>query len=369
MSKILVVDDDKITVKACNKNLGKLGYDIHAAMCGQEAIDFISAGNPVDLILLDQMMPDMDGLETFYRIKKSRPHIPVIMVTGCSSMNLSIHFMKSGGMDFVVKPFDFAILDIKIRQAIENKDLERKIRDMEIEKKAAIEVEKMKNTILAFITHDLLTPLEDIQHHLDSLQQMVVKIPPERRKMADRLGQIAEAGDRLNASIDDLLEVALIEKGIVADYTRVNLNQIIVSILDDIKTHHNDMCLQFDFHIALEENLPACWADEVKLRKVIFNMITNSFVNKDPKEIFFRTWSWDKEIIFSICSRNMIFFKELKDLNFEQPENRPHFYSGFRFWMGLSIADKLAELMNCRIWLERFITHESTIYLSVPPAD
>ena len=369
MTKLLVVDDDKITVKACTKNLGKLGYDVHTAMCGQEAIDIISAGNPVDLILLDQMMPDMDGLATFHHIKKTHSHIPVIMVTGCSSMNLSIHFMKSGGMDFVVKPFDFTVLDIKIRQALENKALERKIRDMEIEKRASIEVEKMKNTILAFITHDLLTPLEDIQHHLDSVEKMMSKGRRERNKISRRFGLIAASGDRLNASIDDLLEVALIEKGVVADYSRVDLNQTIVDTLDYIQTHHNEMCRQFNVHMSLEENLPACWADNAKLRKVIFNMITSSFVNKEPKEIFFHTWSCDREIIFSICSPNMIFFKELKDLNFDKPENRPHFYSGFRFWMGLSIADKLAELMNCRIWLERFITHDSTIYLSVPPAD
>ena len=369
MCKILVVDDDKITVKAFRKNLGNLGYDIHTAMSGKEAIDFISQGNKADLILLDHMMPDMDGLETFHHIRETHSHIPVIMVTGYDSMNLSIHFMKSGGMDFIVKPFDFDILHIKINQAIENKALERRMRDMEIEKKAAIEVEKMKNTILAFITHDLLTPLEDIQHHLDSLQQMIVKNFSDKKKIAHRFGRIAEAGDRLNGSIDDLLEIALIEKGIVADYTRVDLNQMIVETLDHIKTHHHDMCGQFNFHMTLEETLPVCWADKGKLRKVIFNLITNSFVNKAPKEIFFHTWSCEDEIIFAICSRNMIFFKELKDLNFEVPENRPHFCSGFRFWMGFSIADKLAELMNCRIWLERFITHESTIYLSVPPAD
>jgi CheY-like chemotaxis protein len=116
---ILVVDDDDFQHKLINKLLEKKDYHLIFAGNGSEALNMMRKTKP-DLILMDVMMPDMDGLETM-RTMRSEPilaKIPVIMITGKSDGQVVSDSMKVGAADFVVKPFDKATLIAKVNQAL-----------------------------------------------------------------------------------------------------------------------------------------------------------------------------------------------------------------------------------------------------------
>ncbi len=113
-AKILVVDDDEGIREMLILRLQKIGHRVVVAGSGSQALDVL-ADEKVDLVLLDQMMPQMDGLETFEGLKKkitSPP--PVIMMTAHSSLNLALAFMKAGGTDFIQKPLDIEVLDVTL---------------------------------------------------------------------------------------------------------------------------------------------------------------------------------------------------------------------------------------------------------------
>ncbi len=119
MSTILVVDDSIDIRRILASRLTKLGYKVKTAESGAQAVDMLEY-ETIDLILLDQDMMDMDGIETMNRIgEKVAMPPPAIMMTAYSSLHLALSFMKAGGVDYVEKPFDFDVLNVKIRRAIE----------------------------------------------------------------------------------------------------------------------------------------------------------------------------------------------------------------------------------------------------------
>lgn len=116
---VLVVDDDAFQHKLIGKLLEAKDFHLVFASSGIEALNLMRKMKP-DLILMDVMMPDMDGLETM-RNFRALPHlakVPVIMITGKSEGQVVIESLKAGAVDFVVKPFDLATLIAKVDHAL-----------------------------------------------------------------------------------------------------------------------------------------------------------------------------------------------------------------------------------------------------------
>ena len=110
-AKILVVDDDRYISEFMNIILSQGGYEVVIAQDGLEGIDKVEKEKP-DLILLDVMMPNMDGLTTLANLKKSKEtaDIPVIMVTALNERKNVRQAQESGANDYIVKPIDKALL-------------------------------------------------------------------------------------------------------------------------------------------------------------------------------------------------------------------------------------------------------------------
>ncbi|MCT3039151.1 DNA-binding response regulator [Leuconostoc mesenteroides] len=103
MSKVLVVDDEKPISDIIKFNLTKEGYDVVTAADGQEALDMYNDENP-DLVLLDQMLPEVDGIEVLRQIR-SKSDVPVIIVTAKDSEIDKVLGLEMGADDYVTKPF------------------------------------------------------------------------------------------------------------------------------------------------------------------------------------------------------------------------------------------------------------------------
>jgi CheY-like chemotaxis protein len=116
---VLVVDDDEFQHKIVGKLLEAENYQLIFASDGFEALNLLRKTRP-DVILMDVMMPGMDGMETTRRLKATpqSAKTPVIMITGKSEGKVVIDSLKAGAVDFVVKPFDRAILIAKIARVL-----------------------------------------------------------------------------------------------------------------------------------------------------------------------------------------------------------------------------------------------------------
>ena len=156
---ILAVDDNLSILQILSVKMGKLGYKVLTCQSGAEAVKLVSSGNEaIDIILLDQMMPEMDGMETFNKIHKQNPHLPMIMLTGHGSINLAIAFMKEGGSDFIEKPVDFSILEVKIIQSLKRSDMQKAMDVLKGEKVSLSTVLEMVGDLV----HEINNPLNSI---------------------------------------------------------------------------------------------------------------------------------------------------------------------------------------------------------------
>ena len=121
-ARILVVDDEEIVVRSCVRALEDPEFQIDAAHSGAEALGRIDAV-PYDVVLLDIMMPEMDGTVVLQRVKESHPDIEVVMVTGLSQIETAVRSMKLGAFDYLSKPFDPDELKLVVRRALERRRL------------------------------------------------------------------------------------------------------------------------------------------------------------------------------------------------------------------------------------------------------
>ena len=111
--KILVVDNEKLLVKGLKFNLENEGYQVETAYDGQEALELAQNGR-FDLIILDVMMPKMDGLETCMKIREFS-NVPIIMLTAKSEDMDKIVGFEYGADDYITKPFNILELKVRIR--------------------------------------------------------------------------------------------------------------------------------------------------------------------------------------------------------------------------------------------------------------
>jgi DNA-binding NtrC family response regulator len=121
-ARILVVDDEEIVLQSCRRALGDGERVVDTAASGAEALKRIEEGR-YDVVLLDIMMPDIDGLQVLQRVKESHPDIEVIMVTGLSQIETAVRAMKLGAFDYLPKPFDPDELALVVDRAVERRRL------------------------------------------------------------------------------------------------------------------------------------------------------------------------------------------------------------------------------------------------------
>lgn len=113
---IMLVDDEERFLSTTKKLLEKKGFEVVTATRGKQALDLL-AKEKVHVVVLDVKMPEMDGIETLKKIKAKFPMVEVIMLTGNATFESAIEGMKSGAVDYLMKPVDMDNLLEKAREA------------------------------------------------------------------------------------------------------------------------------------------------------------------------------------------------------------------------------------------------------------
>lgn len=128
-SKILIADDEARIRRVMTLLLKEEGYEVMAVENGQDVLNVLLSFQP-DVVLLDQQMPVLTGVETLEQIKNIRPNQVVIFVTAFGSVALAVDAVKKGAYDFIEKPFDNDNLILKVRRAVEHCSMKGEIRNL-----------------------------------------------------------------------------------------------------------------------------------------------------------------------------------------------------------------------------------------------
>lgn len=117
---VLLVDDEKDFLEVLTKRLRKRKLRLVAASSGAEAIRTVQ-DTPIDVVVLDMRMPQMDGLQTLREIKQINPGVEVIMLTGHANVETAVEGMELGAFDYLIKPVDIDELLYKLQDAFKKK--------------------------------------------------------------------------------------------------------------------------------------------------------------------------------------------------------------------------------------------------------
>lgn len=163
--RLLVVDDLLANRQILRGLLQRFGYEIVEAEDGESALDLIEDGD-FDTVLLDIMMPKMDGFEVCHRLKSNSKteHIPILLITALSDRDSRLKGMHAGADEFLSKPFDSKYLPIRIQNAVRAKRLHDQVEENYHKLKSS---EELRDGLVHMIVHDLRSPLFGIHGNLE----------------------------------------------------------------------------------------------------------------------------------------------------------------------------------------------------------
>ena len=201
--KLLVVDDVQTNVLLLKALLSKEGYGILVANNGQEALEVIRNENP-DLILLDVMMPGMDGFEVAERLKSEeyRCEIPIIFLTALDDTQSIVNGFKLGAGDFISKPFRKEELMVRIKHQLSLVAARRIIEEKNEELRKTI---AGRDKMYSVIAHDLRSPMASMKMLLNTIMMSVEKdkIDPD---IFDMLEMSNKTSEEVFSLLDNLLK-------------------------------------------------------------------------------------------------------------------------------------------------------------------
>lgn len=267
---LLVVDDDPVNVELLSDLLRAMGYRVSEALNGAAALAS-ARENPPDLVLLDIMMPGMNGYEVCRRMKADprTARTPVVFVTALADAEDKVKAIDAGGDDFLTKPFHRPILLARIRSLLRLKaardELEQSYRKLR-------ELEQLRDDLMQMVVHDLKSPLASV---LATLEMTVEgDLGPLTDHQRHLLGDAYDRGTDALALMDDLLELARLEDSRV----ELQLQKVEVSdLLCDVVREWTVRTEQEGARLVLEPPPElSLAADPHLLRRVLGNLIGNA---------------------------------------------------------------------------------------------
>ena len=123
MQRILVIDDDPAVISVLKRGLSYEGFAVDTAKSGAEGLA-IAREHPSDLVILDVMMPGLNGFDVLQRLRAADEHLPVLMLTARDAPSDQVQGLESGADDYVVKPFTFEVLLARIHSLLRRQHIE-----------------------------------------------------------------------------------------------------------------------------------------------------------------------------------------------------------------------------------------------------
>jgi len=367
--KLLVVDDEsgiRLGVINALKDF-TVGYpfmdedftfQVLEAETGEKAIEIIDS-DTIDILLLDNKLPGMDGIEVLKYIKEKEYDISVMMITSYASLELAIKATNNGAFDFVPKPFTPLELKTAVENITKNLFLRRMTKEMKEEGK------QIRFQFLSVLSHELKSPINAIEGYLKMMQE---------KQAGDQVDDYMEMIDRsilrikgMRNLILDLLDLTRMESGSKnRDLVKNDIAEIVRNVIDSI----SPFAIQRNIKISLICNEPIILLSdrneiEIIMNNIISNAVKYNVVNGKVIVTLKRKTS---EITIEVKDTGIGMKKEDMSLLFHDfvriKNSRTKNVTGSG--LGLSIAKKMTELYDGKIYVESVPDEGSTFTINIP---
>ncbi|MFZ3122072.1 MAG: response regulator [Thermodesulfovibrionales bacterium] len=263
--RILIVDDAMDTVELLKKRFRSEGYDTAEAYDGEEGLKRVVDYNP-DLVVLDVMMPKIDGYEVCQRLKadEETKYIPILMLTAKGEVEHKVKGLDIGADDYMSKPFDYKELSARVRSLLTIKAAREKL--VEEEKSGALE------QMMDQVAHEIRNPLTSIGGFARKVYGKLPEGDPNRKYMEMIIDDVAI----LENMIRQLIELKTMT---ISFKEPTNINDVILKALKVFEQEFQQKAI--DVETELMDNLPLIPADDKLLKRALCNLIKNSIEAMD----------------------------------------------------------------------------------------
>ena len=380
--RILVVDDEPRNQTLLQDYLQVLGLSCDLASDGVECLTRMEETD-YDLVLLDIMMPNMDGFEVLSRIGKSSRHrdVQVVVISASDETEAAARAIGMGAIDYLRKPFSHKILKARVAACLERKRLienEKVIRQRERENHQLLReayerlarTENARDNLNHMIIHDLNSPIGAVINYAELIQAQVESNQPN----LDEIGRIAEqailASEGMLNLTAAILDVSKLESGkIKVDPELVDLGQVAQQIYERSKEGAQSHGVRIDLELP-SNHANTVVADRHLVSRVIDNLVSNSLKfaettaairldRPDPQQVVLEVIN-DGEPIPS-SARTCVFEKYFQ-IDRAGSERTPRRGLG----LGLAFCRMAVEAMQGRIWTDNGKDGLTHFYVSLP---
>jgi len=274
--RILIVEDNQENIDLLYYFLSPQGYELTAVMDGQEAIKAVESEKP-DLILLDIMLPKLDGFAVCERLKKNNEtkSIPIIMLTALKDLKDKIKSLEVGADDFISKPFENVELLARVKSLLRLKEYHDEIekKNVELEKKnqSLMKMDGFKEDLINLIVHDMKNPLFVIQGNLQMMSMGMGKNALDYLKKY--ISRIERSSQQLLRMVVNLLDISRIQDGsIELKKEQVDFSKIINDVSKNIKDLPENE--NKNINIEIDEAVSYIPSDKSIMERVVDNLIS-----------------------------------------------------------------------------------------------
>jgi K+-sensing histidine kinase KdpD len=376
--KVLLIEDNEIDAKLIKAYLrdaprheendaSPISFDLTVKNSLSSGQEFLST-NEVDAVLLDLNLPDSFGLDTFFNIYKTRPKVPVLILTGLCDRELGVKAVRDGAGDYLVKgEVDDRLLRRSISYAIERKkseeallsaqnNLEKKVNERTIDLKERYdEIEQL----VCAISHDLILPLVTIKGFLGYLKKDIAS--GGRQRIEIDLGLIGDAVERMEGLLIRALDVSSIGK-LSGKREKVSYGEIVEEAL----SLTSDKINAIKANIAIASDLPMVNADRARIVDVLVSLIENCIRHKSnarPLTI---------EIGYQEKEGEVVFFVRDNGTGID-PKSQKDIFSLFyrdgeaaNSHAGLALSRRIIEVHGGRMWIDSSVSESCAVYFTLP---
>jgi signal transduction histidine kinase len=286
---ILIIDDNPTNLSILFEYLTNYGFKVFVALDGETAIEQVEYTQP-DLILLDVMMPGIDGFETCRRLKllPITQDIPVIFLTALADTVDKVTGFKIGAVDYITKPIQHEEVLSRIQTHLTIRNLQKKLQEKNkelallnynlealVEAKTKQLIQQEKTAIIGRLTqgiiHNLKTPLQTIFLYRDIAE--AVSVDHSKEALSNFIKKMAQAAQQINQLMDDLMYKSRLDQTL--ELVPIDINVFLQRELDLLDANPY-FKYQIDKHYLFDKNLPILFLVYADISLVFNNLINNA---------------------------------------------------------------------------------------------